>query len=420
MAALALTIPGLVVRLSGSAPAPLVRAGLYGAAIVGASLLLAWAAEVAQLDMSPALAIGGLALVAVLPEYVIGNVFAWRGGQAVHHFGAACQSAAAHAGGHDAPCTLALANMLGANRLLIGIGWSLVVLLAWRRRRQRGEQVRGVILGREHCVEVAFLALACGWCLSLPFRRSVTLVDAVVLIAIFLGYSVRVAQAPAEEPELEGVARWLGALPTAQRRLAAGGLLVLAAAVIFICADAFADALVASGSVLHVDEFFLIQWLAPLASESPELIISAIYAWRLRAATGLGTLVSSKVNQWTVLVGSLPITFALASGSTHGLPLSAANREELALTAAQSVFGVAVIGNLELSHAEAAALLGLFAAEFGGVALAPSSARGPVRIGFALVYLVLGIVILVVKRRDTVALVRDGFRTPYADLGGPR
>ena len=117
-----------------------------------------------------------------------------------------------------------------------------------------------------------------------------------------------------------------------------------AVAVIFLCADAFADALIASGSRLGISDFFLVQWVAPLASEAPELIIATIYAWRLRAAVGLGALVSSKVNQWTLLVGSLPIAFAVASSSIHGLPLGGSERQELALTAAQSVFGVAVLG----------------------------------------------------------------------------
>lgn len=420
MGAVAATGPGIVIRLSGAHLAPLLRAGLFGLAVVGASLLLAWTAEVAQLDISPALAIGALALVAVLPEYVVSNLFAWRGGQAVTRYGPACQSAAAHAAGHDSACRLALANLLGANRLLIGIGWSVVVLIAWYRRRQRGERMRGVYLGREHAVELSFLALATLWCLSLPFRRTVTVVDAGVLLVVFAAYGLRVGQAPAEEPELEGTASWLGERPRARRWSIALPLLILAIVTIFLCADAFADALVASGSALGASDFFLIQWLAPLASEAPELVIATTYAWRLRASVGLGALVSSKVNQWTVLVGSLPLTYALASESLHGLPLAGAERQELLLTAAQSLFGLALLGNLEVTTAEAAAMFGLFLAEFVSVSVTPGAHRGVLRIGFSVAYLVAGGAILLVKRRDTVALVRDGFHTPYADLGGPR
>src|SRR5579864_9539576 len=115
--AVAATVPGVVIRLSGldGQLGPLWRSAAYGVAIIGASLLLTWAAEAAELDLPPALAIAGLALIAVLPEYAVGAVFAWRGGHAFHLFGTACQSASAVAAGHDSSCTLALANMMGAN-----------------------------------------------------------------------------------------------------------------------------------------------------------------------------------------------------------------------------------------------------------------------------------------------------------------
>ena len=60
------------------------------------------------------------------------------------------------------------------------------------------------------------------------------------------------------------------------------------------------------GEALGIDEFLLVQWLAPLASEAPELLVAGLYAWRLNTNAALGTLVSSKVNQWTLLVGTLP------------------------------------------------------------------------------------------------------------------
>jgi cation:H+ antiporter len=419
--AVAATLPGVVVRVTGAGLGPGVRSGIYGVAIIGASLLLTWAAELAQLDLSPALAIGGLALVAVLPEYVVGAVFAWRGGHAFRAFGAVCQTGAGVAAGHDSPCSLALANMMGANRLLIGIGWSLVVLVAWRRTRtMHGSLLHGVVLERSHSVELSFLAIASLWCLTLPLRHSVGLVDTCVLLAVFGGYGFRLLGAPNATPELEGVAAWLGGLATWRRRAIAVTLLVAAAGVVFLCADTFADALVASGRSLGVGDFFLVQWVAPLASEAPELIIASVYAWRLRASIGLSALVSSKVNQWTVLVGSLPIAFAVASQSTHGLPLGTSQREELALTAAQSVFGVAVLGNLEVSTAEAIALFGLFGSEFVLGAALPGPDRGAVRLTYAVAYVVLAAAILTVKRRDTVALLEDGFRTPHHRLARPR
>lgn len=44
--------PALVVRCAGLHPAPVVSLVVYGAAVVAASFLLAWAAEAAQIDVS--------------------------------------------------------------------------------------------------------------------------------------------------------------------------------------------------------------------------------------------------------------------------------------------------------------------------------------------------------------------------------
>jgi hypothetical protein len=91
-------------------------------------------------------------------------------------------------------------------------------------------------------------------------------------------------------------------------------MFVVAAGVILLSAEHFASALVETGAELGISEFLLVQWLAPLASEGPELIVAGLYAWRLHTDEALGTLVSSKVNQWTLLVGTLPIVFAASSG----------------------------------------------------------------------------------------------------------
>ena len=155
--ALAATLPGIVLRVGGIEFAHPIEALLFGMAIVGAAFILSWAAEVAQLDISAGLAIAVLALIAVLPEYAVDLVFASKAGNAVQEFGAACKAPGTTV---ESPCSLALANMTGANRLLIGVGWPMVVFIAWYRYRKRGERNRGITLGREHSIELAYLALA--------------------------------------------------------------------------------------------------------------------------------------------------------------------------------------------------------------------------------------------------------------------
>jgi len=189
-----------------------------------------------------------------------------------------------------------------------------------------------------------------------------------------------------------------------------------AAVVILLSAEHFAEALVATGEQFNINEFLLIQWLAPLASEAPELLIAGLYAWRLNTNAGLGTLVSSKVNQWTLLVGTLPIVFAIAAGGLHGLPVDAHQREELFLTAAQSFFALAVLSNLSMSVREAWLLFGMFWAQFIIGGLLPDDLHVVSRIGVGAVYLVAGVWILVRDRERIRRLFRDGFRASYEEM----
>jgi cation:H+ antiporter len=420
--AVALTVPGLVTRFTDPELPNPVEALLWGLSIVGAAFMLSWAAEVAQLDISAGLAIAILALIAVLPEYAVDFVFAAEGGRSFKETGPACLPLG---DGNESPCSLALANMTGANRLLIGIGWTMVIFVAFYRLRSKGvlakgERWEGVRLDREHSIEISYLAIATLYSLTLPLKHSITLVDAAVLVTIFVLYSIRVSKAPAEEPHLVGPARYIGTFADAPRRTVMIGMGLFAGAVILLCAEHFAEALVATGESLHVSEFLLVQWVAPLASEAPELLVAGLYAWRLNTNAGLGTLVSSKVNQWTLLVGTLPIVFAVAAGGFHGLPLDSVQREELFLTAAQSVFAVAVISNLSMSLREAWFLFALFWAQFILGAVVPESLHGVERIGVGIVYLVLAAWVLVGGRSRVRGLLRDGFRASYAELSSER
>ncbi|MEX2256053.1 MAG: sodium:proton exchanger [Acidimicrobiia bacterium] len=405
-AAIALTLPGAFLRLGGGHPTEAVGAAVFGIAVIGAAFLLAWGAEALELDVSRGLALAVLALIAVLPEYAVDFTFAFKAGT-----------------NPDVYAPLALANMTGGNRLLIGIGWPLVVLLAaWRMRsmaRSRGytgEIDSEVSLDRPHAIEIGFLVIATLYSLTLPLKDRLTLFDAAILVALYLAYAVRISRSPAEEPELIGPAQLFLALSKVRRRVTVGLLLGYAALVIVLCAEPFAESLVDTGKQFGISTFLLVQWLAPLASEAPELLVAALFAWRLRTNSGLGTLVSSKVNQWTLLVGTLPLVFVIAGGALSGLPLDVRQREELFLTAAQSAFAVAVLVSRSINVREALALLGLFLGQFvlGGVL--PPDLRQWERVGMGILYLVLAAITIVHQRRAVRPLLRDAFRTPVIEL----
>jgi cation:H+ antiporter len=367
--------PGLAARLAGIHFTPALGAVVFGLAILAAAFLLSWGAETAEMDIGQGLAVAIIALIAVLPEYAVDLVLAWQAGR---------DPAEAERG-------LAIANMTGGNRLLIGLGWPLVFLLFWIRTRS-GQ----LIVDRQRSLELAFLTVATLYVLFIPLRSHLTLMDTIVLVSLFIIYMILTSRVEGEEHELVGPARTLGSLGSVARRVAIVVLLVYSAAVIFTSAEPFAEALVELGQEFGISEFLLIQWLAPLASESPEVLVAGLLAWRGRAAVGMGALISSKVNQWTLLIGTLPIAFSIASGRFDlfgGLPLDHRQREEILLTAAQSAFAIAVFVNLRMSPKEATALFVLFATQ-----LFLTDER--IRLIFSAAYMVICIALLIMHRDD--------------------
>lgn len=377
------TLPGLALASGMVAASDPLRAVAFGAAIVGAAFVLAWAAEVAQMDISQGLALAALALIAVLPEYVVDASFAWL-----------AASDPAYAG-------YAVANMTGANRLLIGLAWPLVVLIAFLRFRRRD-----VRLEPGQRVELLALTAATAYAFTLPLKEHLTLLDMAVLVAIFAVYTWRLARQPAQEPHLVGPARSIAALPGTPRRLAVAVMAIAAAAVVLLVAKPFAQALVRSGTALDIDEFLLVQWVAPLASEAPEFVVVALFAWRGLASAALGTLVSSKVNQWTLLVAMLPLVYGVALGRPDPLPLDDRQRGEILLTAAQSAFALSLLVGMRLALPGAAALFALFAVQM----VFPDT-----RSAVTVAYLVLTGAVLFRERRSLVQLVRQRGRAAAVD-----
>ncbi len=397
-----------------------IRAVLFGTAIIGAAFILAWAAEAAQVDISAGLALSVLALLAVLPEYAVDFVFTYQAGELYQAQGS-CDAS----GGGASPCSLALANMTGANRILVGVGWPLVVLVASlaalrSRRAGTGDSVSTspgeVRLLPPLSADVVYLGIASLYSLTLPLKDTLTLWDALILVGIFTAYAWRLAQAPASDPDLLGVSQWVGESDRRRRRGLVFAMFGFAALVILLSAEHFAEALVQAGEDVGVDQFLLVQWIAPLASESPELIVACLYAWRLKASSSLGTLLSSKVNQWTLLVGTIPVVFGLSALTTDGLPIDDEQRLELLLTAAQSVFAVAVLINLSLTLWGALALLSLFGVQFVVSVTGSAAANETTILVLSGVYLVLAAGQLVRYRRRVVRTVKDGLVTPFSQL----
>lgn len=376
--------PALITRVGGLHPSPVLALAIYGAAVVAASFVLAWAAEAAQIDVSGGLAIAVLALIAVLPEYAVDLYYAYVSGHVPEY------------------TQYAAANMTGSNRLLMGLGWPVVVLLALAvARKTSGRPVNLLSLEPSNRIELGFLTVAGMVAFVISASGQIHLALGIALLAWFGFYLFTISRGEAEEPDLVGTAAAIGMLPKHLRRSTVVTMFVLAASVILLCAEPFANSLVSAGTQLGIDQFLLVQWLAPLASEAPEFIIAAIFAARGKGTAAIATLISSKVNQWTLLIGSLPLAH-LAGGGGFSLVLDARQVEETLLTATQTMMGVALILALRFHRATAWALLALFVVQFP-----ITSTHG--RLILCGVYGVLAIAGLIVNRHHIIATIRSPF-----------
>jgi len=279
-----MALPGLYAALAHVEMSAPLQTLFAGGAILAASFLLLWACEAAQADIPQTLALAVVALIAVLPEYAVDMYFTWQAGR---NPGAGYEH-------------YAIANMTGANRLIIGVAWTLVVGIFWYKTR------RAVVLDSERQLEIRFLAAATVYALFIPLKGSLAWYDGVFFIGLYAWYIVLASRRPQTEFEAEGPAAWIVSLAPGRRRATFISMFIFSAFVIVANAERFSEGLLGTGKAYGINEFLLVQWLAPIASEAPEFVVAIMFALRGQASRALGSLLSSKLNQWNLPVGMNP------------------------------------------------------------------------------------------------------------------
>lgn len=370
------SLPGLIYGITHIALSPVYGSLIFGISIFAAAFILSWAAEAVQIDISESLAVAILALVAVLPEYAVDFVFTWK---------------AAH---DPIQAQYAIANMTGANRLLVGIGWPMILFLFVLAKKKKE-----IILHKSQWVEIFYLAMATVYSFTIPLKGYLNLIDTIILVTLFGMYTKRISKLETVEPEMVGPVKIIANFKTIPRRILTIGMFLFSGMVIFFVAEPFAMSLVDMGKDIGIKEFLLVQWLAPIASESPEFIIAATWAMRGAAGSAMKALISSKVNQWTLLIGTIPLVYAISGSSLKPFLLDTQQNHELLLTSAQSLFGLALLVNLKMSRTNGILLLVLFTAQF---------VVEQIRIEVAIVYIVLAIIYHLKHRRFLIPAAKVG------------
>ena len=316
-------------------------------AILLASMMIAWAAESAQFFVAQGFALAILAWLQTLPEFAVEAVIAWK--QQIH---------------------LMLANLTGALRLLVGLGWPLIYFTAAGFYRYRtGQPLKCIRLDREHAVEVIGLAPPLAYFCWIWWKANITLFDAAVLTGLYIAYLVVLRRVPPQEhekiEELEAIPRFIMTRKSRSRALLIIGLFGGGGVLIYYTAEPFLGSLLALSGALGVSSFVFVQWVAPFVSEFPEKV-SAFYWARTvdRAPMALMNMVSSNINQWTLLAAMLPIVYSLSRGAVSPIPFDDHQELEILMTIGQSLIGMLFLMNMEVTWFEASALFGLWAIQF--------------------------------------------------------
>ncbi|HEX8718109.1 MAG TPA: hypothetical protein VF722_14170 [Gemmatimonadaceae bacterium] len=331
-------------------------------AMLFSAFLITWGAEAAQFLIAQGLALAILAWIQTLPEFAVEAVIAWAAGGDT----ARCFVSLPPAGCHS---HLAIANFTGAVRLLIGLGWPMIYFVAAFFRRRPERAFAPIVLEDQHAVEVLATVPPVLYFLWIWYKRSIGPLDAVILVAMYAAYLAVLWRFPAHGEEsladAPRVARWAYTRPGRWRVVAIAALFVGGGLLIYLTAQPFLDSMLAVATSVGISQFVFVQWVAPFVSEFPEKVSAFHWASRVSTApTALMNLLSSNVNQWTVLAAMIPIVFSASRGMPASLRFDGVQRLEILLTVMQSLVAVLVLVRMRFDWWNASLLFGLWLAQF--------------------------------------------------------
>lgn len=317
------------------------------------ALVIGWAAEAAQFLFSQGLALAILAWLQTLPEFAVEAVIAWEAGtdpEKVH---------------------LVTANFTGSLRLLVGLGWPMIYFTTafFRKKRSGEKRWLGIKLDSEHAVEVLGLLPPILYFVVILLKGTLSLFDSVILFLMYVGYLFILRKIPAQDQEkveeAGRIPRWILKQKPLKRDLSVASLFIFGGIWLYLVAEPFLHSMLALATFLGVSQFVFIQWVSPFLSEFPEKVTAFNWARQVKKShMALMNMVSSNINQWTVLVAMIPIVYSISAGKVSVIHFDSHQKVEIFLTIAQSALGMVLLANMEFRWYEALGLFGLWFTQF--------------------------------------------------------
>jgi len=324
--------------------------------ILLSAFLVAWGAEAAQFLISQGVALALLAWLQTTPEFAVEAVIAWEAGK------------------DPSRTHLAIANLTGAIRLLLGLGWPMIYFVfAYYGRHTAERRYPAIHLDKEHAVEVVGLVPPLLYFIVILLKGRFSWVDAVVLLLLYVAYVWVLLKNPPHTVEklheAPVVSRWAYNQPGWRRPAAIAGLFLVGGALLYLTAHPFLESLLAVAASLGVSQFVFVQWVAPFLSEFPEKVSAFYWARRVsHAPMALMNMVSSNVNQWTVLAAMIPLVYGYShwrhTGTFAPFRFDSAQQLEIVLTLMQSALALVVLAKMRFTWVDATGIFVLWAVQF--------------------------------------------------------
>jgi len=325
-----------------------VLAAVSFSAVISAALLISWGAECYQFVVSQGFAVAVIALLQVIPEFFVEAVIAWQ---------------------KDIP--LMMANFTGSNRLLMGVGWSGVFFIASTFNFFRhGKFLKEIRIREVHSIEVLALLISSLYFCIVLIKGTLTLVDSAVLFLMFAWYMYALFKLEPEEKEriddlLEPV-KVIAKMDNERLKRGIIALLFLIGGGTFLfVAHPFLESLRGLAAVLGVSTFIFVQWVAPFLSEFPEKVTAFFWASQIKLAPmGLINFISSKVNQWTLLIAMVPVVYSISCGQISFIPLDAYHKWQLALSMTMTLYGCSTLAKFRFTYIDASLMFAVWLVQF--------------------------------------------------------
>jgi cation:H+ antiporter len=323
--------------------------------LIFASIVIGWAAELTASFISTGIALAILAWLQTAPEFAVEAVIAWK-----------------------LEDNLALANLTGSLRLLLGLGFPMVAFVHWftsyLKKKSLNKAIKYIELPKSVSVEVLGLFFPLIYFLFILLKGSWNLFDGMILIFLYGFYfwllnqerKLNLSDESSDEvPEEKGIVAKIEKLNPKLKLFWTLVFFIGGGIILILTAHPFVEALKTAAQTIGISEYVFIQWIAPIASEFPEKVTA--FNWARRSShvhVALVNFVSSIICQWTLMAGLVPILFSISAGEFHPIYFNEFQKTELGLTLAQSALALLLLIDLKIYFYEAFGLFILWLIQF--------------------------------------------------------